>query len=75
MPYVNVKIARTGATPAQKALLISAITNALVEILGKNPASTIVVIDEVDPANWGFSGLPLTQLSQPQSGAVNMLLK
>lgn len=65
MPYVNVKIARTGATPEQKSLLISAITRALSEILGKDPASTIIVIDEIEPSDWGFAGKPLTQLRQP----------
>lgn len=56
MPYVNVKITRDGATDEQKAQLIAAITDALVRILDKKPEHTHIVIDEVDPANWGFAG-------------------
>ncbi len=60
MPYVNIKITREGATSEQKARLIEGITNLLVEVLGKNPETTIVIIDEVDTDNWGIGGIPIT---------------
>ena len=47
MPYVNIKITREGATPEQKAELIGGVTELLQRILGKNPATTVVTIDEV----------------------------
>ena len=47
MPYVNIKITREGATPAQKAELIAGVTDLLQRVLNKNPATTVVVIDEV----------------------------
>jgi 4-oxalocrotonate tautomerase len=56
MPYVNIKITRDGVTPAQKAQLIAGATELLVSVLGKNPATTVVVIDEVDADNWGIGG-------------------
>ncbi|GHA72950.1 tautomerase [Formosimonas limnophila] len=56
MPYVNIKITREGATPEQKAELIKGVTDLLKNILGKNPATTVVVIDEVDTDNWGLGG-------------------
>ncbi len=56
MPYVNIKITREGITPEQKRELISGVTNLLVSVLGKNPHTTIVVIDEVDTDNWGIGG-------------------
>jgi 4-oxalocrotonate tautomerase len=31
----------------------------LQETLGKNPNTTVVVIDEVDLDNWGIGGLPM----------------
>lgn len=34
----------------------------LVDVLNKNPATTIVVIDEVDTDNWGIGGVPVTEL-------------
>jgi 4-oxalocrotonate tautomerase len=60
MPYVNIKITREGATPAQKAELIRGVTELLRDKLGKNPATTVVVIDEVDTDNWGIGGESVT---------------
>lgn len=60
MPYVNIKITKEGnVTPEQKAKLISGVTNLLADVLHKNPASTVVVIDEVPMDNWGFGGDPI----------------
>jgi len=61
MPYVNVKITREGATAEQKAEVIRRMTQALVDILGKNPETTVVVIDEVDTDNWGIGGTTVTE--------------
>jgi 4-oxalocrotonate tautomerase len=60
MPYVNIKITREGATPEQKATLIREVTRLLAETLGKNPATTVVVIDEVETDNWGIGGESVT---------------
>jgi len=60
MPYVNIKITREGATSEQKAALIQGATQLLVDILGKNPNTTVVVIDEVDTDNWGVGGESIT---------------
>lgn len=56
MPYVNIKITKEGATIEQKAQLIKGATDLLVDVLGKNPATTVVVIDEVETDNWGIAG-------------------
>jgi 4-oxalocrotonate tautomerase len=56
MPYVNIKITKEGATKAQKSELVAGVTELLVSVLGKNPATTVVVIDEVDTDNWGIGG-------------------
>ncbi|HQV81003.1 MAG: 4-oxalocrotonate tautomerase family protein [Agitococcus sp.] len=64
MPYVNIKITKEGATTAQKAELIAGVTDLLVRVLNKNPATTVVVIDEVDTDNWGISGQSVTTLRQ-----------
>ena len=60
MPYVNIKITREGATAEQKAQLIKGATDLLVDVLGKNPATTVVVIDEVETGNWGVAGETIT---------------
>lgn len=59
MPYVNIKITREGATREQKAELIHGVTDLLVRVLDKNPATTFVVIDEVAMEDWGVGGLPV----------------
>ena len=62
MPYVNIKITKEGATPEQKDQLIKGVTQLLVDILGKNPQTTVVVIDEVETDNWGIGGETVTIL-------------
>ena len=60
MPYVNIKITKEGnVTKEHKAALIKGATDLLVNVLHKNPASTVVVIDEVDLDNWGLGGDPI----------------
>jgi 4-oxalocrotonate tautomerase len=56
MPYVNIKITREGASAEQKAILIREVTRLLADTLGKNPATTVVVIEEVETDNWGIGG-------------------
>jgi len=62
MPYVNIKITKEGATAEQKAQLIAGATQLLVDVLGKNPKTTVVVIDEVETDNWGIGGEVVTDL-------------
>lgn len=62
MPYVNIRITREGATPEQKAELIRGATDLLVRVLDKNPATTFVVIEEVDTDSWGIAGETVTVL-------------
>ena len=62
MPYINIKITKEGATKEQKEKLIKGATDLLVEVLGKNPATTVVVIEEVDTDNWGIGGLQVTEI-------------
>jgi 4-oxalocrotonate tautomerase len=60
MPYVNIKITKEGATPDQKAQLIKGATQLLVDVLGKNPQTIVVVIEEVETDNWGIGGETVT---------------
>lgn len=66
MPYVNVKITKDGVTAEQKARLVAEITDTLVRVLGKKPEHTHIVIDEVDPENWGFAGVLTTEYRKRQ---------
>ncbi|WP_337997378.1 4-oxalocrotonate tautomerase family protein [Oleispirillum naphthae] len=60
MPLVNIKITPEGATPEKKAELIAGATALLRDVLGKNPATTIVIIEEVGTDNWGIGGESVT---------------
>ena len=62
MPFVNIKV--TGGTEAptaeQKQELIKGATELLQRVLNKNPATTVVIIDEVSTDNWGIGGESVT---------------
>jgi 4-oxalocrotonate tautomerase len=62
MPYVNVRITKDGATAEQKRRIVEEITSTLANVLGKKPEHTHIVIDEVEPENWGFAGMLTTDI-------------
>ena len=63
MPYVNIRITREqeAVTPEQKAALIKGVTDLLVDVINRGPATTVVVIDEIDTDNYGVGGETITQ--------------
>jgi 4-oxalocrotonate tautomerase len=61
MPFVNIKLTE-GVTKEEKERLIQGVTDLLVDILGKNPKSTMVVIEEINTDNWGIGGETVTKL-------------
>ncbi len=68
MPYVNVRITEGGVSTEQKSEIIRRMTDVLVDVLDKNPASTMVVIDEVPTDNWGLGGQSVTDIRKSQGG-------
>jgi 4-oxalocrotonate tautomerase len=68
MPYINIKITNEGVSKQQKEKLISGATQLLVDVLGKNPATTVVVIDEVETDNWGVGGKQVTEIRKESLG-------
>ena len=62
MPFVYIRVNRENRRPTaeQKAELIKGATDLLVRVLGKNPATTVVIIDEVETDNWGIGGETVT---------------
>jgi 4-oxalocrotonate tautomerase len=57
VPYVSVRITRDGVTVEQKRQVVEQITRTLVTVLGKRPEHIHVIIDEVEPENWGYAGV------------------
>jgi 4-oxalocrotonate tautomerase len=64
MPYINLKITRDGVTKDQKRRIVEEMTRTLVEVLDKRPEHIHIVIDEVEPENWGFAGMLTTEYRQ-----------
>lgn len=61
MPMVNFKLTPEGLTAEKKRILIAKVTDLLTTELGKNPETTIVIIDEVETDNWGIGGQSVTE--------------
>ncbi len=65
MPFINIKITKEEGKVVsieQKKALIDGVSNLLVDVLGKNKASIVVIIDEIDPDNYGLGGKTITQV-------------
>ena len=56
MPFVNIKVTGGSEAPTaeQKQELIKGATELLQRVLNKNPATTVVIIEEVSTDNWGI---------------------
>ncbi|MCO6431585.1 MAG: 4-oxalocrotonate tautomerase family protein [Deltaproteobacteria bacterium] len=67
MPYVNLKLIK-GVTREQKKELVHEITLLLQRVLNKKPEHTHIVIDEVEPDDWGFSGMLTSDWMQERKG-------
>ena len=63
MPYVNIKITREGGrvTAEQKEKIIVGVTQVLVDTLGRGQQTTVVIIEEIDPENYGIGGETVTK--------------
>lgn len=68
VPFVNIKITKEKepVTTEQKQRLILGVTGLVAEILGRNKASTVVIIDEIDMDNYGLGGESIAQVRQKQ---------
>lgn len=67
MPYINVKITNEDVTNEQKQAIIKGCTKLMVDVLNKDPATTFVVIDEVNTDNWGIGFSQVTELRKQAS--------
>ena len=67
MPYINVRITKDGVTAEQKAQIVAEMTHTLQNVLGKQPEHIHIIIDEVEPENWGFAGKLTTEYRKIES--------
>ena len=74
MPIVTIQVTREGTKPGatsitaeEKAALIKGSSELLRDVLNKPFESTFVVIEEVDPDNWGWGGLPALEFRKQRA--------
>lgn len=61
MPLIQVKLIEKVLSPAQKAELITKLTDVMVSVEGENfRPVTWVTIEEVHSGEWGIGGRPMT---------------
>lgn len=63
MPFINIKLTGGNEAPTteQKEALIKGATQLLADVLGKNPATTVVIIEEIPLDNYGIGGETITR--------------
>ena len=64
MPYVRIEITDEGVADDQKAEVIAGVTELLQRALGKDPATTFVVIDEVPVGQLGDRRRPRRRVAE-----------
>jgi 4-oxalocrotonate tautomerase len=76
MPIVTIQVTREGSAPGrtavtaeEKAKLIAGVSQLLLDVLNKPLDATFVVIQEVELENWGWGGLPVSELRKRRSSA------
>jgi 4-oxalocrotonate tautomerase len=69
MPFIRIEVTREGVTLQQKQQLIAEATEMMVRVLHKDPATTFVIIDEVETDNWGVAGRTVTERRKEEAQA------
>ncbi|MEQ9398691.1 MAG: 4-oxalocrotonate tautomerase family protein [Longimicrobiales bacterium] len=69
MPYINVKITRSGVTADHKRRIVEEMTDTLVRVLGKKPEHIHIVLDLVDEEDWGYEGMLTTEWKAKRAGS------
>jgi len=76
MPIVTIQVTREGTQPGavsvtaeEKAALIKGVSQLLLDVLKKPLDGTFVIIEEVDPENWGWGGLPALEYRRKRAAA------
>lgn len=60
MPFINIKMTPP-ASAEQKAEIIKRVTQVMVDVLGKNPANTHIVLETIPTDDWGIAGETVTE--------------
>jgi len=76
MPIVTIQVTREGTTDGadrttseQKAALHAGVSQLLLDVLGKHPDDTFVILQEVELEDWGRGGLPVPEYRRQKTQA------
>ncbi|WP_243145465.1 tautomerase family protein, partial [Clostridium neonatale] len=59
--FVNIKVSKGTTNPDEMNIMIKAIKELIVRVLGNSAITNYVVIDELNPDGWGFDGISMTE--------------
>ena len=64
MPVISVSMTKEngGLSKAQKQKLISGLTSAFVDVVGRGEKTCVVVINEIECQNYGIGGVSIEEL-------------
>lgn len=61
VPYINIRLVDSKLSAEKKSEVIREVTDVMVRILGKDPKTTWVLIDEINSDNFGIAGESVTE--------------
>ena len=62
--FVNIKVSKGTTTPEEMSLMINEIKDFMSKTIGNQVMANYVIIDELNPAGWGFDGLSMLDRSK-----------
>ena len=62
--FVNIKVSKGTTNPEEISKIIMATKELMIKILGNSDETNYFIIDELNPAAWGFDGLSMTERSK-----------
>lgn len=61
MMFVNIKVSKGTTNPEEMNKMIQAIKQLFIDIVGSSAMTNYVIIDELNPAGWGFDGISMVE--------------
>lgn len=70
MPYINIRMTKEGEEPTinQKQRLIKGITELFEEVMGRSGKNAVVIIDEIEPFNYGIGSKSISEIRKDVKG-------
>jgi len=62
--FVNIKVSKGTTNPDEMSLMIKKTKELMSKIIGHQVVANYVIIDELNPAGWGFDGLSMLDRSK-----------